>query len=75
VFLPLYLAGIVGPALGSGIAAAAGPGGPFIAGGAVFLVGAVFIVLRRGRSAGREPVRSAGREPVPLAGDERPTVR
>ncbi len=50
VYLPLYIAGIVGPALGSGVAAAAGPGGPFVAGGVVFLAGALFIGLRRAAS-------------------------
>ncbi len=40
VFLPLYVAGIVGPAAWrGGIATAAGPGGPFVAGAAVFLPG------------------------------------
>jgi MFS family permease len=55
VYLPLYVAGIVGPAVGSAVAAATGPGGPFIAGGIVFLAGAVAVGLRRGRS-GRQPV-------------------
>jgi MFS family permease len=54
VYLPLYVAGIVGPAVGSAVAAATGPGGPFIAGGIVFLAGAVAVGLRRGRS-GRQP--------------------
>jgi MFS family permease len=56
VFLPLYVAGIVGPALGGGLAAAAGPPGPFLAGGLVFLAGAVAIAARAGRPGGREPV-------------------
>jgi MFS family permease len=46
VYLPLYIAGIVGPALGGGLAAAAGAGGPFIAGGLVFLGGAAALALR-----------------------------
>jgi MFS family permease len=60
VYLPLYVAGVVGPALGSGIAAAAGPGAPFVAGGAVFLLGAGAIALRRGRPAGSPAVSPGG---------------
>jgi MFS family permease len=67
VYLPLYIAGIVGPAVGSGIATAWGPAGPFVAGGIVFLAGALAIGLRRGRTTGRVPGRTA----VP----ENPTVR
>ncbi len=55
VYLPLYVAGIIGPAVGGGLAAAAGPGAPFVAGALVFLAGAVAVVLRgtvaRDRSA------------------------
>jgi DHA1 family multidrug resistance protein-like MFS transporter len=50
VYLPLYVAGIIGPALGSAVAARAGPSAPFVLGGIVFLVGAAAIGLRRGRS-------------------------
>jgi len=50
VYLPLYAAGIVGPAIGAGVAAMSGVPGPFVVGGAVFLVGALAIVLRRPRS-------------------------
>ena len=53
VYLPLYAAGIVGPAIGAGVAAMSGAGGPFVVGGAVFLVGAVLLAMRRGRSDGR----------------------
>lgn len=58
VYLPLYIAGIVGPALGSGLASAAGPGAPFVAGAVVFLAGALFIGLRGATPARRlaEPV-------------------
>lgn len=49
VYLPLYAAGIVGPALGAGVAAATGVNGPFLLGSAVFLLGAVGIGLRRTR--------------------------
>ena len=46
VYLPLYGAGIVGPAVGAGVATAMGVPGPFVVGGAVFLVGAVAILAR-----------------------------
>lgn len=52
VYLPLYTAGIVGPALGAGVAAATGVSGPFLLGGVVFVIGAVAIALRRTRSPG-----------------------
>jgi hypothetical protein len=46
VYLPLYAAGIIGPAMGAGVAAVAGVDGPFWLGAAVFLVGAVVVALR-----------------------------
>lgn len=46
VYLPLYAAGIVGPAIGSVVSAIAGPTGPFLAGAAVFLTGAVVVAVR-----------------------------
>lgn len=49
VYLPLYAAGIIGPALGAGVAAAMGVNGPFLLGSIVFLLGAVGIGLRRSR--------------------------
>lgn len=59
VYLPLYLAGIVGPAAGSAVAAAVGVPGPFVAGGTVFLLGAFAIGRRRGRPAERVAVEAA----------------
>jgi MFS family permease len=64
VYLPLYGAGVVGPAIGAGVASLAGVAGPFVLGGAVFLVGAAVIGIRRrgpddataGSAAEREPV-------------------
>ena len=50
VYLPLYAAGIIGPAVGAGVAAAAGVPGPFLLAGVTFLGGAVVIALRRTRS-------------------------
>jgi DHA1 family multidrug resistance protein-like MFS transporter len=46
VYLPLYAAGIIGPLVGGAVSAVAGPTGPFWAGAAVFLVGAVVVALR-----------------------------
>jgi MFS family permease len=46
VYLPLYAAGVVGPAIGAGVAAVAGVDGPFMLGAAVFLAGAIVVWLR-----------------------------
>jgi DHA1 family multidrug resistance protein-like MFS transporter len=46
VYLPLYAAGIVGPAVGGTIAGLTGPTGPFWAAAVVFLGGAVVVALR-----------------------------
>ncbi|OGO53463.1 MAG: hypothetical protein A2V84_08500 [Chloroflexi bacterium RBG_16_70_13] len=48
VYLPLYAAGIVGPALGS-IVVTAGLPAPFFLGSAVFAAGAVIVIRRHGR--------------------------
>ncbi len=47
VYLPLYVAGIVGPAVSAIVAATTGVAGAFIVGGTVFLVGAGAIARRR----------------------------
>ncbi len=52
VYLPLYAAGIIGPAAGALIASIGGIGALFVAGGLVFLVGAAAIIGQRGGSAG-----------------------
>jgi DHA1 family multidrug resistance protein-like MFS transporter len=46
VYLPLYAAGIVGPAVGGTIAGITGPSGPFWAASIVFLAGALVVALR-----------------------------
>jgi len=46
VYLPLYAAGIIGPAIGGTLAGAFGTSAPFYAAAAVFLVGAVVVALR-----------------------------
>jgi MFS family permease len=60
VYLPLYAAGIVGPAVGAGVAAMSGVRAPFFVGGGVFLAGALAIALRRAGSSGRLPTATDG---------------
>ena len=61
VYLPLYAAGIIGPAIGAGVAAAAGVDGPFLLGAAVFLAGAIVVTLRvRPRPVGAPADHPAG---------------
>ena len=43
VYLPLYGAGIIGPAIGSVVAGSTGVGGPFLVGAAVLAVGALAV--------------------------------
>jgi MFS family permease len=59
VYLPLYAAGIIGPAIGAGVATLSGVGGPFIGGGVAFILGALAILLRRTRMPDR-PVGESG---------------
>ncbi len=64
VYLPLYIAGIIGPATGSALAAAAGVDGPFLLGAVVFLAGA-FAIWRQRRGDARDAREAAaGREAV-----------
>ena len=51
VYLPLYAAGIVGPALGAVVVVIGGIPAPFLLGAAVFVVGALAIATRSARSA------------------------
>jgi DHA1 family multidrug resistance protein-like MFS transporter len=51
VYLPLYAAGIAGPALGAGVVLLGGIPGPFLLGSAVFIVGAVVIATRASRQS------------------------
>jgi len=51
VYLPLYAAGIVGPAVGS-VVVIAGLPAPFFLGAAVFVAGAVIVVRHHVRPAG-----------------------
>jgi DHA1 family multidrug resistance protein-like MFS transporter len=63
VYLPLYAAGIVGPAVGAGVATATGVQGPFVVGGVVFVLGAGWVLARRARTpavAQDEPATALG---------------
>ena len=70
VYLPLYAAGIIGPAVGAALASVGGVAGPFIAGGTVFLLGAATVYARvgattRGARVTAEPDRGRPRPPAP----------
>jgi MFS family permease len=51
VYLPLYAAGIIGPALGAAVVLVGGIPAPFLLGTAVFLIGAVVLATRAARPA------------------------
>jgi MFS transporter, DHA1 family, multidrug resistance protein len=51
VYLPLYAAGIIGPALGAVVVVVGGIPGPFLLGSAVFYTGAVLIATRAARGS------------------------
>jgi MFS family permease len=58
VYLPLYAAGIIGPATGAIVVSAIGLPGPFLLGAAVFLVGAAVVaVRRRGERSSHDPAQ------------------
>jgi MFS family permease len=64
VYLPLYAAGIVGPAAGAAVSSTAGLAAPFVLGGVVFLVGAAAVTrLRSGSAAERRGAEPPGVEP------------
>jgi DHA1 family multidrug resistance protein-like MFS transporter len=62
VYLPLYVAGLIGPAIGAVLTALTGPQGAYFAGAAVFAGGAIAIASRRS-IGGRAP---AGEVSTPL---------
>jgi MFS transporter, DHA1 family, multidrug resistance protein len=51
VYLPLYAAGIIGPAAGALVATTAGLPAPFVVGGLVFVVGAMSVARLHSRAA------------------------
>jgi DHA1 family multidrug resistance protein-like MFS transporter len=59
VYLPLYAAGIIGPAVGAVVSSNAGLPAPFVVGGLVFVLGALAVLRLRGRGSGT--VAQAGR--------------
>jgi MFS family permease len=63
VYLPLYVAGVIGPAMGAAVASAAGAGGPFVVGALVFFAGAAMVALRHPP----RPTGTAVREAVPIS--------
>jgi DHA1 family multidrug resistance protein-like MFS transporter len=46
IYLPLYAAGIVGPAVGAGVVTATGLPGPFLVAALIFIIGAIVIAAR-----------------------------
>jgi DHA1 family multidrug resistance protein-like MFS transporter len=66
VYLPLYAAGIIGPAAGALIASVSGVHGLFVAASAVFLFGAVTIWLRRSPAVSPHHVAAAELPPTPV---------
>src|SRR5688572_21043661 len=58
VYLPLYAAGIVGPAVGAGVVTVTGLTGPFLVAAAIFIAAAVVIAARPSRE--RVPVTDQG---------------
>ena len=58
VYLPLYAAGILGPAAGAAVVTASGLAGPFLVAAIIFIVGAIVIAVRP--AAGRAPVADQG---------------
>jgi DHA1 family multidrug resistance protein-like MFS transporter len=66
VYLPLYAAGIIGPATGAIVASASGVQGLFVVAGCVFLFGAVTILLRRGPVTSAHHTSAADRPPTPV---------
>jgi Arabinose efflux permease len=66
VYLPLYAAGIIGPAAGALVASVSGVQGLFVVGGCVFLFGAVTILRRRGPVTSAHDLSPEDRPPTPV---------
>ena len=66
VYLPLYAAGIIGPAAGAVVASVSGVHGLFIAASSVFLFGAVMIYLRGSQPAGPHHLAAVDHPPAPV---------
>jgi MFS family permease len=59
VYLPLYVAGVIGPTIGAVVASAGGSGAPYVVGGAVFLTGAAVLALRHASTTGTSATPAA----------------
>jgi len=66
VYLPLYAAGIVGPAAGAVVASVSGVHGLFVVGACVFVFGAVTILMRRGPVTRTIATGPIDRPPTPV---------
>ncbi|HEV2006308.1 MAG TPA: MFS transporter, partial [Candidatus Limnocylindrales bacterium] len=64
VYLPLYAAGIIGPAAGGILSGMAGLAAPFVVGGVVFLAGAVAVLRLLPGTAPTQDGRSRSSEPM-----------
>jgi DHA1 family multidrug resistance protein-like MFS transporter len=67
VYLPLYAAGIIGPAAGSVVAGSVGASGPFLVGAAVFGLGALVVAVG-GQSVRQAPAGEASALPRDVRG-------
>jgi MFS family permease len=65
VYLPLYAAGIVGPATGSLVASVGGLPGPFLAGAAVLVLAALAVAVRGGSRGERGQAPAGVRSTTP----------
>src|SRR4029079_16819406 len=66
VYLPLYAAGIIGPAAGAVVASISGVHGLFVAASSVFLFGALMIYLRRSQPAVPQHLTAVDHPPTPV---------
>jgi hypothetical protein len=57
VYLPLYAAGIIGPAVGAVVSSNAGLPAPFVVGGLVFVLGAIAVLRLRPKTADTSSAR------------------
>jgi MFS family permease len=64
IYLPLYAAGIIGPAIGGVVSSQAGISAPFVVGAVAFLLGAAAVLRLHGAPAGGQAGRSRSAGPV-----------
>lgn len=77
VYLPLYVAGVIGPATGGLVAATTGSAGPFVAAGVVFALGALGVAVGRRTSGPSHAAPGVEYDPdmrtgVPPSAEHRP---